>query len=118
MAINLTNLIDLDGLRAFKTKNDQARASAITEAQTNHDRNFVEINYASGAAEPAPGKIMVPNTDSVISGSGTKEDPYIVDFTVVYVDSVGENAKYFKNTSSAESTASVASTSEIEALFS
>ena len=119
MAVNLTNLIDLDGLRAFKAKNDEARAAAITEAQTDHDRHFVAINYASGAAEPAPGTIMVPTAGDAISGSGTKEDPYIVDFTVVYVDSTGENPKYFKNTSSDESsTASLASTSDIEALFS
>ena len=119
MAINLTNLIDLDGLRAFKNKNDEARANAITEAQTDHDRHFVEVNYASGvAAEPKPGSIMVPSADDVVSGNGTKEDPYIADFTVVYVDSIGENPKYYKNTSSAESSASVASTSDIEALFS
>ena len=118
MAINLTNLIDLDGLRAFKNKNDEARAAAITKAQTDYSRHFVEINYASGAAKPAPGKIMVPKNGDVISGNGTQEDPYIADFTVVYVDSSGENPKYYKNTSSADSTASVASTSDIEALFS
>ena len=119
MAINLTNLIDLNGLRAFKAKNDEARAAAITEAQTDHDRHFVAINYASGGvAEPKPGTIMVPTAGDAISGNGTKEDPYIVDFTVVYVDSTGENPKYFKNTSSAESNASIASTSDIEALFS
>ena len=119
MAINLDNLIDLDGLRAFKAKNDEARAAAITKAQTDHDRNFVAINYTSGgAAEPEPGTIMVPTAADAISGNGTKEDPYIVDFTVVYVDSAGENPKYYKNTSNAESTISVASTSDIEALFS
>ena len=119
MSINLTNLIDLDGLRAFKTKNDEARTAAITEAQTNHDWHFVEINYNStAAAEPAPGTIMVPTTGNAISGNGTKEDPYIVDFTVVYVDSSGENPMYFKNTSSVDSTVSVASTSDIKALFS
>ena len=117
MAINLTNLIDLDGLRAFKSKNDEARTAAITAAQTEHDRHFVEINY-TGSPEIAPGTIMVPHTEDAISGTGTKEDPYIVDFTVVYVDSIGENPKYFKNTSSTNSTASVASTSDIEALFS
>ena len=114
MAINLTNLIDLDGLRAFKNKNDEARTAAITAAQTKHDRHFVEID----ADKPEPGTIMVPSTGDAISGNGTKDDPYIVDFTVVYVDSSGENPKYFKNTSSADSTASVASTSDIEALFS
>ena len=118
MAINLTNLIDLNGLRAFKSKNDEARTAAITKAQTDYSRHFVEINYAVGAAEPKPGRIMVPDSDDVISGNGTKEDPYIADFTVVYVDSIGENPKYYKNTSSADSTASVASTSDIEALFS
>ena len=113
MAINLTNLIDLDGLRAFKDKNDEARANAITEAQTEHDRGFVV--FKDGIK---PGTIMVPNNDQAISGTGTLDDPYVVDFTVVYVDSDGENPKYFRNTSSAESTASIASTSDIEALFS
>lgn len=116
MAINLTNLIDLDGLRAFKSKNDEARAAAITEAQTNHDRKFVD--YTDDVAEPKPGTIVASGPSHAISGNGTKEDPYIVDFTVVYVDSSGENPMYFKNTSSADSTASVASTSDIEALFS
>ena len=116
MAINLTNLIDLDGLRAFKDKNDEARANAITEAQTEHDRGFVVYNDGSSVVEP--GRIMVPNNDQAISGTGTEDDPFVVDFTVVYVDSNGENPKYFRNTSSAESTASVASTSDIEALFS
>lgn len=115
MAINLTNLIDLDGLRAFKSKNDEARTAAITEAQTNHDRKFVD--YTDGAA-PKPGTIVASAPSHAISGHGTEEDPYIVDFTVVYVDENGENPVYFKNTSSADSTASVASTSDIEALFS
>ena len=114
MAINLDNLIDLDGLRAFKTKNDEARAAAITEAQTNHDRHFVDY----GSAHPEPGMIVASGPDDAISGTGTLDDPYIVDFTVVYVDSNGGNPKYFRNTSSAESTISVASTSDIEALFS
>ena len=116
MAINLTNLIDLDGLRAFKDKNDEARANAITEAQTNHDRHFVD--YGGVSRQPEPGMIVASDPDDAISGTGTFDDPYIVDFTVVYVDSNGENPKYFRNTSSAESTASVASTSDIEGLFS
>ena len=115
MAINLDNLIDLDGLRAFKTKNDEARANAITKAQTDHDRGFVV--YGDGV-RPAPGTIMVPSSSDAISGNGTADDPYIVDFTVVYVNSEGGAATYFRNTSSAESTISVASTSDIEALFS
>ena len=115
MAINLTNLIDLDGLRAFKDKNDAARTAAITEAQTNHDRHFVDYG---GSLQPKPGMIVVSDPDNAISGTGTFDDPYIVDFTVVYVDSDGKNPKFFRNTSSAESTASVASTSDIEALFS
>lgn len=115
MAINLNNLIDLDGLRAFKDKNDEARAAAITEAQTDHDRHFVDYGDST---QPKPGMIVVADPDKAISGTGVLDDPYIVDFTVVYVDSNGENPKYFRNTSSAESTASVASTSDIEALFS
>ena len=115
MAINLTNLIDLNGLSAFKTKNDEARAAAITEAQTDHDRHFVD--YGS-STQPEPGMIVVSDPADAISGTGTSDDPYVVDFTVVYVSSNGENPKYFRNTSSAESTASVASTSDIEALFS
>lgn len=115
MAINLTNLIDLDGLRAFKNKNDEARTAAITAAQTKHDRHFVD--YGS-STQPEPGMIVTSDPSNAISGNGTKEDPYIVDFTVVHVDSNGENPKYFRNTSSADSTASVASTSDIEALFS
>ena len=115
MAVTLTDLIDLNGLRAFKTKNDEARAAAITEAQTDHDRHFVDYG---GSAQPEPGMIVVADPQDAISGTGTFDDPYIVDFTVVYVDSNGENPKYFRNTSSAESTASVASTSDIEALFS
>lgn len=115
MAINLTDLIDLDGLRAFKTKNDEARTAAITEAQTNHDRHFVDYG---GSTQPEPGMIVASDPSNAISGTGTFDDPYIVDFTVVHVDSSGENPKYFKNTSSADSTASVASTSDIEALFS
>ena len=113
MAINLTNLIDLDGLRAFKDKNDEARANAITEAQTNHDRHFVDYG-----AQPDPGMIVTSEPSDAISGTGTADDPFVVDFTVVYVDSEGKNPKYFRNTSSAESTASIASTSDIEALFS
>ena len=116
MAINLTNLIDLDGLRAFKTKTDEARTAAITEAQTYHDRKFVD--YTNEVAVPKPGMIVASGPSHAISGNGTKEDPYIVDFTVVYVNEAGENPIYFKNTSSADSTASVASTSDIEALFS
>ena len=116
MAVNLTNLIDLDGLRAFKDKNDEARAAAITKAQTDHDRHFVD--YGSSSNPPEPGMIMASDPDHAISGTGTFDDPYVVDFTVVYVDSNGENPKYFRNTSSAEATASVASTSDIEALFS
>lgn len=115
MAINLTDLIDLDGLRAFKTKNDEARTAAITEAQTNHDRHFVDYG---GSTQPEPGMIVTSDPSNAISGTGTFDDPYIVDFTVVHVDSNGENPKYFRNTSSAEATASVASTSDIEALFS
>ena len=115
MAINLTNLIDLDGLRAFKNKNDEARAAAITKAQTDHDRHFVDYG---GGTHPTPGMIVASDPGDAISGTGTFDDPYIVDFTVVYVDSNGENPKYFRNTSSAETTASVASTSDIEALFS
>ena len=116
MAVNLTNLIDLDGLRAFKSKNDQARDSAISEALTDYKNNkFVRTD----AMIADPGSIYVPSSASssnIISGTGSYEDPYIVDFTVVY-DS-GSEKKYYKNTSSAESTASVASTSDIEALFS
>ena len=115
MAINLTNLIDLDGLSAFKTKNDEARTAAITEAQTSHDRKFV--NYGSGV-QPKPGMIVASDPAYAVSGTGTEADPYIVDFTVVYVNESGESPVYFKNTSSSESTASVASTSDIEALFS
>lgn len=114
MSINLTNLIDLDGLRAFKTKNDEARTAAITAAQTKHDRHFVDY----GNSKPEPGMIVTSDPSHAISGTGKFDDPYIVDFTVVYVDSSGENPMYFKNTSSADSTASVASTSDIEALFS
>ena len=117
MAINLTNLIDLDGLRAFKSKNDQARDSAISGALDDYKKNkFVRTD----AMISDPGSIYVPSTASsasgIISGSGTSDDPYIVDFTVVYYN--GDNPIYYKNTSSAESTASVASTSDIEALFS
>ena len=115
MAINLTDLIDLNGLMAFKAKNDEARAAAITEAQTEHDRGFVVYNNGSSVVEP--GRIMVPNNDQAISGTGTADDPFVVDFTVVSVSSDGENPTYYKNTSSAESTASIASTSDIEALF-
>ena len=117
MAINLTNLIDLNGLRAFKNKNDQVRDSAISEALTDYKRNeFVRTD----AMIVDPGSIYVPSTSSsaggIISGTGEADDPYIVDFTVVYYN--GGNPIYYKNTSSAESTASVASTSDIEALFS
>lgn len=114
MAINLSNLIDLDGLRAFKAKNDEARAAAITEAQTKHDRHFAD--YGS-STQPEPGMIVTSDPNHAISGTGTFDDPYIVDFTVVHVDSNGENPMYFRNTSSAESAASLASTSDIEALF-
>lgn len=117
MAVNLTNLIDLDGLRAFKTKNDEARANAITKALDDYkNRDFV---HTGSALQASLGSILVPDrtdTTSIVSGTGSIEDPYIVDFTVVYDD--GEsNRVYYKNTSSAESTASVASTSDIEALF-
>ena len=117
MAINLTNLIDLDGLRAFKNKNDQARDSAISEALDDYKKNkFVRTD----AMIVDPGSIYVPSTGvssgGIISGTGSAEDPYIVDFTVVYDN--GGSKIYYKNTSSAESTASVASTSDIEALFS
>ena len=117
MAINLTNLIDLDGLRAFKNKNDQARTHDISEALDDYKRNkFVRTD----AMISDPGSIYVPSTGgssgSIISGTGSADDPYIVDFTVVYYN--GGNPIYYKNTSSAESTASVASTSDIEALFS
>ena len=117
MAINLTNLIDLDGLRAFKSKNDQARGSAISEALDDYKKNkFVRTD----AMIVDPGSIYVPSTGSsaggIISGTGSADDPYIVDFTVVYDN--GSSKIYYKNTSSAESTASVASTSDIEALFS
>ena len=115
MAIDLTNLIDLDGLSAFKSKNDEARTAAITAAQTNHDRRFVDYGVH---LQPEPGMIVASDPVHAISGTGTSDDPYIVDFTVVHVDSNGENPKYFRNTSSAESTASLASTSDIEALFS
>ena len=117
MAVNLTNLIDLDGLRAFKSKNDQARGSAISGALDDYKKNkFVRTD----AMIVDPGSIYVPSagvsSGGIISGTGSAEDPYIVDFTVVYDN--GGNKIYYKNTSSAESTASVASTSEIEALFS
>ena len=117
MAINLTNLIDLNGLRAFKNKNDQARDSAISGALDDYKRNkFVRTD----AMIVDPGSIYVPSTGvssgGIISGTGSAEDPYIVDFTVVYDN--GGSKIYYKNTSSAESTASVASTSDIEALFS
>ena len=117
MAINLTNLIDLDGLSAFKNKNDQARDSAISEALDDYKKNkFVRTN----AMISDPGSIYVPSagvsSGGIISGTGSVDDPYIVDFTVVYYK--GDNPIYYKNTSSAESTASVASTSDIEALFS
>ena len=117
MAINLTNLIDLDGLRAFKSKNDQARDSAISGALDDYKKNkFVRTD----AMISDPGSIYVPSTGSsaggIISGTGEADDPYIVDFTVVYYN--GGNPIYYKNTSSAESTASVASISDIEALFS
>lgn len=110
MAINLDNLIDLDGLRAFKDKNDEARTAAITEALDDHDRGFVVYDGVK------PGTIMVPTNDQAISGTGTADDPFVVDFTVVQV--TGDSRTYYKNTSSAESTISVASTSDIEALFS
>ena len=110
MAIDLTNLIDLDGLRAFKDKNDEARANAITEALDDYKNNFV----SSDSSEP--GTIRVPSNGEAISGTGTEDDPFVVDFTVVQVN--GDSRTYFKNTSSAESTASLASTSDIEALFS
>ena len=117
MAINLTNLIDLDGLRAFKTKNDQARDSAISGALDAYKKNkFVRTD----AMISDTGSIYVPSaggSSDIISGNGSAENPYIVDFTVVY-DSGSGNKIYYKNTSSAESTASVASTSDIEALFS
>ena len=117
MSINLTNLIDLNGLRAFKDKNDQARDSAISGALDDYKKNkFVRTD----AMIVDPGSIYVPSTGSsaggIISGTGSAEDPYIVDFTVVCYN--GGNPIYYKNTSSAESTASVASTSDIEALFS
>ena len=117
MAINLTNLIDLNGLRAFKDKNDQARDSAISGALDDYKKNkFVRTD----AMIVDPGSIYVPSTGSsaggIISGTGSADDPYIVDFTVVYNN--GGSKIYYKNTSSAESTASVASTSDIEALFS
>ena len=117
MAINLTNLIDLDGLRAFKSKNDQARDSAISGALDDYKKNkFVRID----AMISDPGSIYVPSagvsSGGIISGTGSSEDPYIVDFTVVYDN--GSSKVYYKNTSSAEATASVASTSDIEALFS
>ena len=117
MAINLTNLIDLDGLRAFKSKNDQARDSAISGALDDYKNNkFVRTD----AMIVDPGSIYVPSTsssaDGIISGTGSADDPYIVDFTVVYDN--GSSKIYYKNTSSAESTASVASISDIEALFS
>ena len=115
MAINLTNLIDLDGLRAFKTKNDEARDSAISGALDDYKKfEFVDTN-----SEIRPGSIHVPvrsDASNIISGTGTADDPYIVDFTVVFPD--GGNKFYYKTTSSADSTASVASTSDIEALFS
>ena len=110
MAINLTDLIDLNGLRAFKAKNDKARAAAITEALDDHDRGFVVYDGVK------PGTIMVPTNSHAISGTGTVDDPFVVDFTVVQV--TGDNWTYYKNTSSAESTASIASTFDIEALFS
>ena len=117
MAINLTNLIDLNGLRAFKNKNDQARDSAISGALDDYKKNkFVRTD----AMASDPGSIYVPSaggsSGGIISGTGSAEDPYIVDFTVVYYN--GGSPIYYKNTSSAESTASVASTSDIEALFS
>ena len=117
MAINLTNLIDLDGLRAFKSKNDQARDSAISGALDDYKNNkFVRTDRMISD----PGSIYVPSagdsSGGIISGTGSFEDPYIVDFTVVYDN--GSSKAYYKNTSSAESTASVASTSDIEALFS
>ena len=111
MAINLDNLIDLDGLRAFKSKNDEARAAAITKALNDYKHNdFVKLDNAN------PGTIAVPTNSHAISGTGTADDPYIVDFTVVLAD--GDNWTYYKNTSSAESTASIASPFDIEALFS
>lgn len=119
MAINLTNLIDLNGLRAFKSKNDQARDSAISGALDDYKKNkFVRTD----AMIVDPGSIYVPyagssSGSSIISGTGSAEDPYIVDFTVVYDNGDGSKI-YYKNTSSADSTASVASTSDIEALFS
>ena len=116
MAINLTNLINLDGLRAFKNKNDDARDSAITGALDDYKKHFVQI--FSGSGSTSSGAIFVgnPGSSEVISGTGTYSDPYIVDFTVIRVD--GGDKKYFRTTSSAKSTASVASTSDIEALFS
>ena len=113
MAINLTNLIDLNGLSAFKTKNDEARAAAITKALDDYKKHdFVYIGSGSSS-----GSIYVSPDNEAISGTGSFEDPYIVDFTVVHEDD-SHNMIYYKNTSSAESTASVASTSDIEALFS
>ncbi len=105
---NLTNLIDLDGLRAFKDKNDEARASAITEALDNYKNNFV----SSDSSEP--GTIRVLNNSEAASGTGTEDDPFVVDFTVVQV--TGDIRTYYKNTSSGAG--SVASTDDIEALFS
>lgn len=105
---NLTNLIDLDGLRAFKTKNDEARANAITEALDNYKNNFV----SSDSSEP--GTIRVLSNSEAASGTGTEDDPFIADFTVVQV--IGDSRTYYKNTSS--SAGSVASTDDIEALFS
>lgn len=106
MAIDLTNLIDLNGLRAFKDKNDEARANAITEALDDYKNNFV-------SSDSVPGTIKIGET---ISGTGTSDDPYVTDFTVVQVS--GDNMTYYKNVSGAVSTASVASTSDIEDLFS
>lgn len=105
---NLTNLIDLDGLRAFKDKNDEARANAITEALDDYKNNFV----SSDSSEP--GTIMVTSNSEATSGTGSYDDPYIMDFTVVQV--TGDSRTYYKNTSSGAG--SVASTSDIEALFS
>ena len=117
MAINLTNLIDLDDLSAFKTKTDQARDSAISGALDDYKKNkFVRTD----AMIVDPGSIYVPYTGGssggIISGTGSADDPYIVDFTAAYDN--GSSTIYYKNTSSAQTTASVASTSDIEALFS
>ena len=86
-------------------KNDEARANAITEALDDYKNNFV----SSDSSEP--GTIRIGETTS---GTGTFEDPYVVDFTVVQVS--GDNMTYYKNASSGAG--SVASTDDIEGLFS